>query len=57
MHRLVQTLLKQAVDVPHGVFAQPWIFGTFRTVTAEAFSLLQEVSDPLHRQFGELYIP
>ena len=57
MHRLVQTLLKQTVDVPHGVFAQPWVFRTSRAMTAEAFSLLQKLSDPLHCQFRELYIP
>jgi len=26
-------------------------------MTAEALSLLQKLSDPLHCQFGELYIP
>ena len=47
----------QSVDVPHGVFAQAWVFGTFRAVTAETFSLLQKISDPLHCQFGKRYTP
>ena len=56
-HRLVQTLLEQAVDVPHGMFAQPWVFGAFRAVTAKALALLQEISHLLHGQFRERYIP
>ena len=50
-------MLKQPVDVPHGMFAQPWIFGAFRTVAAEALAFLQEISDLFHRQFRERYIP
>ena len=41
-HRLIQTLLEQSVDVPHGVFAQSWVFGTLRAVTAKVFSLLRK---------------
>ena len=34
----------EPVDVPHGMLPQPWVFGAFRTVTTETFSLLQETS-------------
>lgn len=44
------------MDVPHRVFAQSWIFGTLRAVTAKVFSLLQEISDLLRRQFRERYV-
>ena len=54
--RLIQTLLEQPVDMPHGVFAQPWVFGAFRAVAAEALAFLQEISDLLRRQFRERYI-
>ena len=55
-HRLVQALLEQPVDVPHGMFAQPWVFGAFRAVATEALAFLQEISDLLRRQFRERYI-
>ena len=41
------------MDVPHRVFAQPWVFRTFRAVTAEAPALLQEISHLIYRQFRE----
>ena len=44
------------MDVPHRVFAQPWVFRTFRAVTAKAPSLFQKISHLLHRQFREWYI-
>ena len=44
------------MDVPHRVFAQPWVFRTFRAVAAEALAFLQEISDLLRRQFRERYI-
>ena len=55
--RLIQTLLEQPVDVPHGMLPQPWVFGTFRAVTAKAPSLLQEISHLLHSQFSERDLP
>ena len=50
--RLVQTLLEQPVDVPHGMLPQPWV-----AVTAEAPTLLQKISHLLHRQFRERDLP
>ena len=41
---LIQALLEQAVDMPHGVFAQPWVFGAFRAVAAKQPSLLQKIA-------------
>ena len=45
------------MDVPHRVFAQPWVFRTFRAVTAKAPSLRQKISHLLCGQFREWYIP
>ena len=47
---LIQALLEQAVDVPHGVFAQTWVFGAFRAVAAKAPSLLQKIAHLLYTQ-------
>ena len=55
--RLIQTLLEQAVDVPHGMLPQPWVFGAFWPVTAKAPSLLQKISHLLHGQFREWDLP
>lgn len=41
------------MDVPHCMCAQPWVFGSFRTVTAEALSLLRKISHLFYRQFRE----
>ena len=38
------------MDVPHGVFAQPWVFGAFRAVAAKPPSLLQKIAYFLHSQ-------
>ena len=54
--RLVQALLEQSVDVPHGVFTQPWIFRALRAVTAKVFSLLQKISDLFRSQFLQQYL-
>ena len=51
--RLIQTLLEQPVDVPHGMLAQSWVFGAFRAMTAKAPSLLQKISHLLHGQFRD----
>ena len=53
-HGLVQALLKQAVDVPHGFFAQAGVSGAMIT---EATPFLQKFSDHLRCQFRERYIP
>ena len=52
-HGLVQALLKQAVDVPHGFFAQT---GAAGSMIAEAPPFLQKFSDHLRCQFRERYI-
>ena len=54
---LIQTLLEQPVDVPHGMLPQPWVFGAFWAVTAKAPALLQEISHLLHGQFREWDLP
>ena len=41
------------MDVPHGMLAQPWVFGAFRAVTAKAPALLQKISHLFHGQFRE----
>ena len=50
---LIQALLQQAVDVPHGFFAQTRAAGS---MIAEAPPLLQKFSDHLRCQFRERYI-
>ena len=55
--RLIQTLLEQPVDVPHGMLPQPWVFRAFRAMTAKAPSFLQEISHLLHGQFRQLDLP
>ena len=45
------------MDVPHRVFAQPWVFRTFRAVTAKAPSLFQKVSHLFCGQFRERDLP
>ena len=45
------------MDVPHGMFTQPWVFRAFRAMTAKAPSFLQEISHLLHGQFRELDLP
>ena len=50
-HGLVQALLEQSVDVPHGVFAQTWVFRAFRAVTTKPLSLLQKIA---HLLCGQL---
>ena len=57
LDRSVQALLEQSVDVPHGVFSQPWIFRALRAVTAKVFSLLQKISDLFRSQLLQRYIP
>ena len=50
---MVQALLEQAVDVPHGFFSQARAAGS---MIAEAPPLLQKFSDHLRCQFSEQYI-
>ena len=47
---LVQALLEQAVDMPHGMLPQPWVFGAFRAVAAKPPPLLQKIAHPLRGQ-------
>lgn len=52
-HGLVQALLKQAVDVPHGFFSQARAAGS---MIAEALPFLQKFSNHLRCQFREEHI-
>ena len=45
------------MDVPHRVFAQSWVFGTLRAVTAKVSSLFQKISHLFRSQFFQRYIP
>lgn len=49
-HRLVQKLLQQPVEMPHGFIVQSRIVRAFRSVTAEAFPLIEESVKRFYRQ-------